>query len=691
MLISLSNVTFGYTADPILHEVTFQVNPKERLGVVGPNGHGKSTLLRLIAGQLLPESGERSQRRGVDVGFLRQSQEFPDDVSVHDLLMGTFPEVLSTERKLEAVQERMAAGDDSEKTLAEFGDLQHSFEEMDGYALESKAAALAHEVGFSDEDLTRPAGSLSGGERARFELARVLLRQPELLLLDEPTNHLDLVQLERLEKRLREYPNAFLLVSHDRAFLRATCEGIVEVERRSIARYPGGWDSYKRQREQRLRRALDEYVRQQEKIDKTEDFIRRNLAGQKTKQAQSRRRMLEKLERVERPEDIWEAVKHLGIGFERGDHPGGREAVRARDLTVGFPGVPPFVKEFDWTLHRGERIGIVGPNGAGKTTLVRTLLGRLAPLDGLAELGYQVRAGYLDQKLVDGLDLTLSLIDEVRTIRPDLTIDGARSELARYRFFGDDVFKAVGALSGGERCRLALLKVSLKPHNLLVLDEPTNHLDIPSCEVLERALEAYDGTLIVISHDREFLDRVVARILWVEDGKAQVIEGNYTEARRQMRGEREREKREAVGPAVAARVRKTAPRPKDAAPAAKSAVARVAPGKGKPKSAGREKDPPPDPAGDSADAARKGKRDREDARRRRARKQKARNRVSKLESEIEQFEARIGELEAELGKDPDGDWERLNRLANEEQELRARLGRRYAEWERVAKLLEEEG
>jgi ATP-binding cassette subfamily F protein 3 len=697
VLVSLSNATFGYTADPILREVTFQVNPKEKLGVVGPNGHGKSTLLRLIAGQLLPESGERSQRRGVEVGYLRQSQEFPDDVTVHDLLMGTFPEVLATERQLEAVQERMAAGDDSERTLAEFGELQHAFEEMDGYSLESRAAALAHEVGFSDEDLVRPAGSLSGGERARFELARVLLRQPELLLLDEPTNHLDLVQLERLEKRLQEYPNAFLLVSHDRAFLRATCEGIVEVERKGIVRYPGGWDAYKRQREQRLRRALDEYVQQQEKIDRTEDFIRRNIAGQKTKQAQARRKMLEKLERVERPEDIWEAAKHLGIDFETGEHPGGREAVRAKGLAVGFPGVPPLVSGFDWTLHRGERIGIVGPNGAGKTTLLRTLLGRQAPLDGIAELGYQVRAGYLDQKLVDGLDLSLSLVDEVRTIRPDLTIDGARSELARYRFFGDDVFKVVGALSGGERCRLALLKVSLKPHNLLVLDEPTNHLDIPSCEVLERALEEYEGTLIVISHDRDFLDRVVARILWVEGGRARVIEGNYSEARRRMRGEREAEagKAGAAGSVVApgaapgaapgpapAPAPRPAPRPSGKARKKKG---RDEPGTRDGKSAKGVEGPA---AG--AEPVPKGKRDREHARRRRAEKQKARNRVSRLETEIEQFEARLSELETELGKDPDGDWERLNRLANEEQELRARLGRRYAEWERVAKVLEEE-
>ncbi|MEZ5063812.1 MAG: ATP-binding cassette domain-containing protein [bacterium] len=665
MLISLSDVSFGYTADPILSGVTFQVNPKERLGVVGPNGHGKSTLLRLLAGTLKPESGDLSVRRGVEVGYLRQSQEFPESVTVHDLLMQTFPEVLTLEHQLDVVQKRMADGDTSDKTLAEYGDLQHRFEELDGYALESRAAALAHEVGFSDEDLGRMAGSLSGGERARFELARVLLRQPEVLLLDEPTNHLDLVQVERLERRLAEYPNAFLIVSHDRAFLRATCQGIVEVERKTLVRYPGGWDSYKAQREARLRKALDEYVQQQEKIEKTEDFIRRNIAGQKTKQAQSRRRMLEKLERVERPEDVWEAAGHLGLEFDSGEHPGGREAIRTKGLAIGFDPAEPLVKEFDWVLHRGERVGIAGANGAGKTTLLRTLLGRHAPLDGIAELGYQVVPGYLDQKLVAGLDMKRSLVEEVRSVRPDLTIEGARDALASFRFFGDDVFKVVSALSGGERCRLALLKVSLKPHNMLVLDEPTNHLDIPACEVLERALEAYPGTLLVISHDRDFLDRVVERIVWVEGGQARVVEGNYSEARKKIRGDG------GDGPVA------VAPKVVDEKPATPVASPPPVP------KASKVHESRPDPAPKSGDA------NREQSRRRRAEKQKARNRVGKLESEIGEFEARLEELTGELARDPDGDWERLNALANEEQELRARLERRYAEWERVSRVLEE--
>jgi ATP-binding cassette subfamily F protein 3 len=527
---------------------------------------------------------------------------------------------------------------------------------------------LAEEVGFGPEDLHRAAGSLSGGERTRFELARVLLRQPELLLLDEPTNHLDLVQTERLERRLAEYPNAFLLVSHDRAFLRATCDGIVEVEHKGAVRTKGGYDAWRKQRAERMRRALDEFVRQQDKVEKTEDFIRRNIAGQKTKQAQARRKMLEKLERVERPEDVWEAAAHLGVRFDPGEHPGGREAIVARGLAVGYPGKPPLIRDFDWVLHRGERVGIVGPNGSGKTSLLRVLLGRAAPVSGHAEIGYQVGVGYLDQKLRGGLDEKRSLVDEVRALRPDLTIEGARDALGSYRFFGDDVFHAVGSLSGGERCRLALLKVSLKPHNLLAFDEPTNHLDIPAVEVLERALREYEGTLLIVSHDRAFLDAVVDRILWVEDGHVHLFEGNYTEARRKMAG--------AAAPPEPA---KPAPAPK-AQPAGKAAATRTgapavpAAGTG---AAAPTEGPPEKPGVASRERAKHSRRERT----------KAQNRLKELEADIEKFEARLEELAALLSDDPGGDWERLNKLANEDQETRARLDRRYAEWERVTEKL----
>lgn len=676
MLISLSGVSFGYGAQHIFEDMSVQVNPGERIGVVGPNGHGKSTMLRLIAGTLAVERGERSVRRGVEIGYLRQSQEFPADVTVHDLLMATFPEILSLERKLAEIGLRMEAGDTSASTLENYGQLQHRFEELGGYLLEARAEALATEVGFGPEDLQRMAGSLSGGERSRFEIARVLLREPDLLLLDEPTNHLDLVQTERLERRLAEYPKSFLLISHDRTFLRATCNVILEVERRKVVRYAGTYDDYRVQREARLKRALEEYIRQNERVEKTEDFIRRNIAGQKTKQAQSRRKMLEKLERLDRPDDVWEAAGHLGVSFEAGTHPGGKEMARAQGLTIGYEGKPPLFEDFDWTLYRGDRVGIVGRNGAGKTSLVRALLGKIQPRTGVIELGFNVTLGYLDQKL-EGMAPDRSLIDEVRRVRPDLAIEQARGELGGFRFFGDDAFKVVAGLSGGERCRLALLKLSLLAHNLLVLDEPTNHLDIPARETLERALAEYDGTLLVISHDRAFLNAVSKKILWVENGTIREFEGNYSEARRRMLGEAAEVRSASSSPRVTPA--KAAPIMRSPSPKPNVTVGEPAPAKpnvtAKAPAPARNSENEASPTETSAE--------REERKRRHREKQKAKSRLEELEKEIATMEARSEELHAELLRDPGGDWERLNRLANEEQELRGRLERRYREWERL--------
>ncbi len=434
-----------------------------------------------------------------------------------------------------AIEHRLAEASPAE--VQRYGELQERYMRDGGYDLESRVRRLTADVGFSESDLGRSVSTLSGGERGRLELAKVLVRQPDLLLLDEPTNHLDLAAIERLESFLADYPGAFVLVSHDRAFIRAVCREIVELENGKFVRYPFGYDKYVVERDARLERARVEYERQKEHVDKTEDFIRRNLAGQKTKQAQSRRKMLEKLERLERPEDHWEYAGKIGLQFSAGDDLGSKETIRAPHITVGYPDAATgaILKDVTVNIYRGDKVGIVGPNGAGKSTLLKTLIGVLPPLEGKVETGTGVRIGYFDQKL-GTLSEELSLIDEIRTVRADLSPEVVRSYLAKFRFFGDDPFRTVRGLSGGERSRLAMAKIMLFPRNVLVLDEPTNHLDIPARETLEGALTTYEGTLLVVSHDRYFLDRICTRLLVIEGNGLEAHLGNYSDWRRRKTG-----------------------------------------------------------------------------------------------------------------------------------------------------------
>jgi ATP-binding cassette subfamily F protein 3 len=479
--------------------------------------------------------------------------------------------------------------------------------------------------------------TLSGGERGRLELAKVLVRQPDLLLMDEPTNHLDLAAIERLETYLGDYPGAFVLVSHDRAFIRQTCREIVELENGKMVKYPFGYDKYVVERDARLERARVEYERQKEHVDKTEAFIRKNIAGQATKQAQSRRKMLEKLDRLERPEDHWELAGKIALRFSTGGELGSKEIIRAPQLTVGYPG-KPILRDATVNIYRGDRVGIVGPNGAGKSTLLKTLVGELPPLAGDVQRGSGVRLGYFDQKLAS-LNDERSLLEEIQSVRADLSPEVIRQYLAKFRFFGDDPFRSVRGLSGGERSRLAMAKMMLFPRNVLALDEPTNHLDIPARETLEEALLAFEGTLMVVSHDRYFLDRVCSRLLVIDGETLEAHLGNWSDLRA-----RQREQAKAARPPEAVR-----------APVVAT--------------------PPP------AEAARSATKERERHRRRLEKK------VETLEAEVGKLEAELATLRGELAGDHQGDWQKLHALADRERELGERLTRRMAEWESAAAAL----
>ncbi|HEX9103146.1 MAG TPA: ABC-F family ATP-binding cassette domain-containing protein, partial [Polyangia bacterium] len=372
MLVQLADAHFGYPGTDIFTGLTWQVNAGDRIGLVGPNGSGKSTLLRLLDGRLAPDAGTVARARGLTMSYLKQSQEFIGAGKIFDALLKPFEKLLAMHDELLALEKSLS---DDDKALARYGELQERYTREGGYSLESRVKALAQDLGFSAADLDRSVDTLSGGERGRLELAKVLLEEPDLLLLDEPTNHLDVDATEHLEERLREWPKAFVLVSHDRYFLRAVCRDIVEIEAGKVVTYPGGYDRYVVERVERHARLNAAYDRQAAEIARTEDFIRRNIAGQKTKQAKSRRKMLEKVERLSRHQDELAAAGQIGLRFSVGDHAGGKEALKAEHLDVGYAGAPPLISDVNLIVYRGDRIGLVGPNGCGKSTLLKTLLG----------------------------------------------------------------------------------------------------------------------------------------------------------------------------------------------------------------------------------------------------------------------------------------------------------------------------
>jgi ATP-binding cassette subfamily F protein 3 len=659
VLVQLADVHFGYPGTEIFEGLTFQVNPGDRIGLVGPNGCGKSTLLRLLDGRLTPDRGTVARARGLSIAYLQQSQEFQGHHTVLDALLRPFARILQIHEELSEIERALeqASGDEAERLLARYGTLQDEYTRQGGYTLESRVKQLADDLGFPSRDLGRSVDTLSGGERGRLELTKTLLAEPDLLLLDEPTNHLDMDAVEHLEARLKEWSKAFVLVSHDRWFLRAVCRDIVEVENGQAIVFTGGYDRYVVEREERHERLNAAYERQRAEIARTEDFIRRNIAGQKTKQAKSRRKMLEKVERLARVEDEFEKAGQIGLQFSVGDHAGGKEAVKASRLTAGYPG-KPLVRDLDLVIYRGDRVGFVGPNGCGKSTLLKTLLGKIPALAGEAALGHEVRVGYFDQKLSD-LDEEKSLIEEVRSIRGDFNEDRARAFLGRFRFSGDDPFRKVKGLSGGERNRLALAKMMLEPRNLLALDEPTNHLDIPAVEVLEEALEEYEGTLLIVSHDRWFLDRVVDKILYLHDGRAELHAGNYSDWRaRREEAERAAKAEKATKPVEPARRR------------------------------GAEPAPPPAQSSDDK-SARIAEREKKKAADREL--ERKRKRFAELETKIAEAERAMAALDEKLASDHGGDWQKLHGLVAEKEKLAHQLRSYEGEWEKLGLELESAG
>lgn len=499
-----------YGGDEIFVDLSCTVHAGEAIAFVGPNGSGKSTLLEILAGRLEPDAGDLFQARRSQLGYLPQRPDFDSGGTLWQAMEAVFHDLLEQAQELRRLEQRMASEDEGERARAmeRYGVLLDAFERAGGYTYEHRIAQVLAGLGFEEDEFHKPVPHLSGGEKTRALLARLLLEEPDLLLLDEPTNHLDLEGIEWLEDQLKGWSGAIVVVAHDRAFLDAIAGHVWELERGTLYTYRGNYTAYMEQREERRSRQLAAYEAQQEHIERTESYIRRYMAGQRSAQAKGRLKRLEREERLERPP---EELQNLNLDLNTNLR-SGELVLGLYDLKAGYPDdEQPLVGVEELEIHRGERVALVGPNGSGKTTLLRTILEQIPPLAGRVRRGSAVRIGYFAQ--------IQAHLDPERTVLRTLLDAGmvslgeARSFLAQYGFRGEDVFKKVGVLSGGEGARVALAILALQRANFLLLDEPTNHLDLPSQEVLEEVLAAFEGAILMVSHDR-YLIREIATQIW---------------------------------------------------------------------------------------------------------------------------------------------------------------------------------
>ncbi len=522
MLFRLSDVRKSFSAHEILRGVSFQVNKGEKIGLVGRNGAGKTTVFRLVTREETPDSGDVVSINGLKIGLLAQHVDFNESDTVHTSALSAFQRIHDIEAEMRRLEVEMASNATAE-VLDRYAELQHEFEIEDGFTYAARAEAILLGLGFEKETWDMQTRTLSGGQKNRLGLARLLLANSDILLLDEPTNHLDVGAVEWLENFLHDYDGTFVLISHDRYFLDRTCARIVEIDQGRAFSYTGNYSDFVEERELRREQQRREYENQRSMIAKTEEFIRRNLEGQKTKQAKSRRNMLQRLERIEA---VTSDKPSGNFNLKKAER-AGQNVLSLDDLAIGY-GDRELASGITLTLTRGECLGIIGGNGTGKTTFLKTILGSIRELSGKFLWGVKTNIGYYAQNL-DDLEARNEVIQELRRVAPNAENGELRSFLARFLFTGDDVFKRVGDLSGGEKGRLALAKLIFSDVNVLVLDEPTNHLDIPSREALESALEQYQGTIITVSHDRFFLDKIATQVLSFEGDSIETYHGNYSE------------------------------------------------------------------------------------------------------------------------------------------------------------------
>jgi len=530
MLLQVSNLSKSFLIDPILSNITFQVLDRDKIGLVGVNGAGKSTLLKIIAGEISFDSGEIHKAKEVKLGYLAQNSGLQSDLTIIQEMEAVFEHLFNVERELRQLEIEIADPQlyDNEKRAQDIMDRYATksdwFKENGGFEIKTKINSVLHGMGFGQFDLNTPISTLSGGQKTRLALAKILLQQPDLLMLDEPTNHLDIDTLTWLENYLRAYPGAILIVSHDRYFLDAMTNTTIEIERHQAKKYTGNYSRYLEIKAAEYEIQMKHFEKQQDEISKMEQFIQKNIArASTTKRAQSRRKALEKMERLDRPMGD---LKRASFSFEI-ERLSGKEVMTVEHLSFQFPNSKePLFKNISFNLQRGEMVALVGPNGVGKSTLLKTLVNQLKPTTGQIYFGSHVKVGYYDQEH-QLLNANNTILDEVWGAFPHFDEVKIRTVLGNFLFSGEDVLKKIGSLSGGEKARVSLSKLMLQQANLLILDEPTNHLDIFSREVLESALIDYEGTVLFISHDRYFLNKMAERIVELSANDVHYYLGNY--------------------------------------------------------------------------------------------------------------------------------------------------------------------
>jgi ATP-binding cassette subfamily F protein 3 len=567
-LITVSNLTKSFGNRDIFTGLSFGIEKGARLGIVGPNGVGKTSLLRILSGEDEASSGTLHKSRGVRLGYLSQEADFQMSGTLWDMCETVFADIILQQEEMTRLEHQMANND--AEVIERYGALQHEFERRGGYTYQTRIRQVLSGLGFDKNDYTLSLDHLSGGQRTRAFLARLLLSDPDLLLLDEPTNHLDIAAVEWLEGYLSQWEGAAIIVSHDRYFLDKAANGILEMTAAGIEEYRGNYSHYLRQRQERWERRFEVFEGEKEKLVKDLEYIKKNIAGQNTLQAKGKLKRLTRVvqaieqvgmdavansswsqlgvETTTSPFSVDEADRHVRALHLpdirppqlhlhlRAEKRSGDMVIRTRDLEVGWPDKSLFFAP-DIELRRTDCAALIGPNGAGKSTLLKTILGQLPPRQGEVLMGASLHIGYFAQAH-EGLNPANTLIQEIQTAATNMLTADARQYLGKFLFSGDDAYKKVEVLSGGERGRLALAKLALEDTNLLLLDEPTNHLDIPSQEILEQVLEAYAGTILLVSHDRYLVDALATQVWEIQPDEStlSVFKGSYS----QMHEERER-------------------------------------------------------------------------------------------------------------------------------------------------------